>query len=46
MRDRPRSTDPFDPMSGPLIRNRDGYIAHIERMVAMADIVKLSREDG
>ena len=36
----------FDPNVRPsLIRNRDGYLARIERMVAMSDIVKLSRED-
>jgi len=28
-----------------LIRNRDGYLARIDRLVAMADIVKLSEED-
>jgi fructokinase len=28
-----------------LIRNRDGYIARIERLVEMADIVKLSTDD-
>ncbi len=36
----------FDPNVRPsLIKNRDGYIERIERMVAMSDIVKLSRED-
>src|SRR5690606_10150585 len=36
----------FDPNVRPsLIRNRDGYIARIERMVAMSDIVRMSRED-
>lgn len=28
-----------------LIRNRDGYLARIERLVAMSDVVKLSEED-
>ncbi len=28
-----------------LIRNRDGYLARIGRLVAMADIVKLSEDD-
>ena len=28
-----------------LIRNRDGYLARIDRLVAMADIVRLSNED-
>lgn len=28
-----------------LIRNRDGYLARVERMVAMSDIVKLSEDD-
>ena len=28
-----------------LIRNRDGYLARIDRLVAMTDIVKLSEED-
>jgi fructokinase len=28
-----------------LIRNRDGYLARIHRLVAMADVVKLSEED-
>ena len=28
-----------------LIKNRDGYLARIDRLVAMADIVKLSEED-
>jgi fructokinase len=28
-----------------LIRNRDGYVARIERLVEMADIVKLSTDD-
>jgi fructokinase len=28
-----------------LIRNRDGYLARIDRLVAMADIVKVSEED-
>jgi fructokinase len=36
----------FDPNVRPsLVRNRDGYLARIERMVAMSDIVKMSRED-
>jgi fructokinase len=36
----------FDPNVRPsLIKNRDGYIARIERMVAMSDIVRMSRED-
>ncbi len=36
----------FDPNVRPsLIRNREGYLARIERMVAMSDIVKMSRED-
>jgi fructokinase len=28
-----------------LIRNRDGYLARIDRLIAMSDIVKLSTED-
>jgi fructokinase len=28
-----------------LIRNRDGYLARIDRLIAMTDIVKLSEED-
>jgi fructokinase len=28
-----------------LIRNRDGYLARIDRLIAMSDIVKLSAED-
>jgi fructokinase len=28
-----------------LIRNRDGYLARVDRLVAMTDIVKLSEED-
>jgi len=28
-----------------LIRNRDGYLARIERLIAMSDIIKLSSED-
>ncbi|MCB1502438.1 MAG: carbohydrate kinase [Bauldia sp.] len=36
----------FDPNVRPsLVKNREGYIARIERMVAMADVIKLSRED-
>ncbi len=36
----------FDPNVRPsLIKNRDGYIARIERMVAMSDIVRMSLED-
>ncbi len=36
----------FDPNVRPsLIKNRDGYIARIERMAAMSDIVRMSRED-
>ena len=36
----------LDPNVRPtLIRNREGYIERIERMVAMADIVKLSNDD-
>jgi len=36
----------FDPNVRPsLVKNRVGYLARIERMVGMADIVKLSRED-
>jgi fructokinase len=29
----------------PLIKNRDGYLARIERMTAMSDIIKLSEAD-
>ncbi|MBN9021863.1 MAG: carbohydrate kinase, partial [Rhizobiales bacterium] len=36
----------FDPNVRPsLIKNRDGYLARIERMVAMSDIVRMSSED-
>ena len=36
----------FDPNVRPsLIKNREGYIARIERMVAMSDIVRMSLED-
>ena len=42
-RDRVISLDPN--VRPPLIRNRDGYVARIERMAAMSDIVKLSDDD-
>ncbi|HZP19708.1 MAG TPA: carbohydrate kinase [Bauldia sp.] len=36
----------FDPNIRPsLIRNRDGYLARLDRLVAMADIVKFSDDD-
>ena len=42
-RDRVMSLDPNIRPS--LVKNRDGYIARLDRMAAMTDIVKLSEED-
>jgi fructokinase len=44
--ERPLRVISLDPNVRPsLIKNREGYLARIERMVGMSDIVKLSRED-
>ncbi len=44
--ERPDRFISLDPNIRPtLIKNRDGYLARLDRMVEMSDIVKLSRED-